>query len=87
MLKIEISDKNASIEASGSLLHITSEISLVIKGIYDTLRPEMRPAFRGLMTEMVTDTASPIWDGKDASAVSGIRTCIEIPKKRGEREA
>ena len=85
MLKIEISDKNASIEASGSLMRITCEISLVIKGIYDTLRPEMRHAFRGLMTEMVTDTASPIWDGKDASAVSGIRTCIEIPKKRGAK--
>ena len=87
MLKIEISDKNTSIEASGSLLHITSEISLVIKGIYDTLRPEMRPAFRGLMTAIVTGTSSPLWDGKDAAVVSGVRTCIEIPKKRGERDA
>lgn len=79
MLKAKIDHVGVHVVADGDLCIIASDLCTVINSLYNQLsrsEPALGDLFRRVITGVVTDADTPVWEIRDAG--SGV--CIRIPK-------
>lgn len=85
MLKVKIGPEAGGessgvfVMASGDLQSISAEVAIVINGVHSQLarsNPALGKAFRVMMTQLIIDPDTPLWEIHDA----GNGTCITFPK-------
>lgn len=87
MLKVTVDGTKINLESSGTLAEKTCELGIVISSMYNSLKqsnPVMAGAFRHIVTGMVADPDTPLWEM--ASEAEGCAIVINKPKEADHGE-
>lgn len=64
MIKFEITDGRARVEAGGKLMEIIADVTILLKVLYEHLEGEQKEEFRFVMSHALAKDDFPAWDGK-----------------------
>ena len=64
MIKFERTDERVYVEASGELVEILADITLLLKVLYEHMDSEGKEEFRFVMSHALAKDDFPAWDGK-----------------------
>lgn len=82
MLKVTVDGTKIHLESSGTMAEKTCELGIVISSMYNSFKqssPVMADVFRHIVTAMVTDPDTPLWE--TSSEAEGCTIVIPKPKE------
>lgn len=89
MTKFEIAEGSIHVEVGGTLPDIMTDVTILLKVIYEHLNGEDKDAFRFVMTEALAAPDFPAWDGtplpgqnEKVEMAPGIGKLLEALKNR-----